>query len=66
MGLKLDSQDVKNELEFKHSVNEELYGLELDDIQKILKQFNYHTKVIRLDEGWGNSPTKEETSDFKQ
>lgn len=45
MGLKLDSQDIKNELEFKHSVHEELYGLELDDIQKILKQFNYHTKV---------------------
>lgn len=45
MGIKLDSQDVKNELEFKHKIEEELYGLTLDDIQKIFKQFEYHTKV---------------------
>jgi len=45
MGIKLDSQDVKNELEFKHKIEEELYGLTLEDIQKILKQFDYDTKV---------------------
>ena len=45
MGIKLDSQDVKNELEFKHSVQEELYGLALDDIQKIFSSFDYDTKV---------------------
>ena len=45
MGIKLDSQDVKNELEFKHSVQEELYGLTLDDIRKILNTLDFHTKV---------------------
>ncbi len=45
MGIKLHSQDVKNELEFRHKVNEELYGLELDDIQKIFKEFDYNTRV---------------------
>ncbi len=45
MGIKLDSQDVKNELTFKHSVQEELYGLTLDDIRKILNTLDFHTKV---------------------
>lgn len=45
MGVKLDSQDVKNELTFKHSVQEELYGLTLDDIRKILNNLDFHTKV---------------------
>lgn len=45
MGVKLDSQDVKNELTFKHSVQEELYGLTIDDIRKILNNLDFHTKV---------------------
>ena len=45
MGIKINEQDVKNELEFRRLPNEELYGLTLDDIQKILDQFGYHTKV---------------------
>ena len=45
MGIKLDSQDIKNELEFKHSVEEELYGLTLDDIRKIFSTLDYETKV---------------------
>ena len=45
MGIKLDSQDIKNELQFKHKVEEELYGLTLEDIQKILGNLEYHTKV---------------------
>lgn len=45
MGIKINDQDIKNELDFKHKVNEELYGLTLEDIQKIFKQFNYDTRV---------------------
>ena len=45
MGIKINEQDVKNELEFRRLPKEELYGLTLDDIQKILDQFGYHTKV---------------------
>ena len=45
MGIKLDSQDVKNELEFKHKIDKELYGLTLDDIKKIFSTFDYNTKV---------------------
>ena len=44
-GLKLDPQDIKDELEFKHSVSEELYGMTLEDIQKIFDDFDYDTKV---------------------
>ena len=32
MGVKLNSQDVRNELTFKHSVQEELYGFTLEDM----------------------------------
>ncbi len=46
LGIRLDSQDVKNELEFKHRVDEELYGLSLDDIQKIFNNLDYPTKVL--------------------
>lgn len=44
-GLKLDPQDIKDELEFKHSVTEELYGMTLEDIQKIFSDFDYDTRV---------------------
>ena len=45
MGIKLHDQDVKAELDFKHVVQDELYGLSLEDIQKIFKQFRYKTRV---------------------
>lgn len=45
MGVKLNDQDVKAELDFKHKVDEELYGLQLGDIQKILREMRYKYKV---------------------
>ena len=45
MGIKLHVQDIKNELDFKHHIDEDLYGLTLEDIQKIFKQFTYNTRV---------------------
>lgn len=45
MGIKLNDQDIKNELDFKHDIHEELYGLTLEDVQKIFKQFSYHTRA---------------------
>lgn len=45
MGLKLHDQDVKNELDFRAIISDELYGLTLDDIQKIFKQMRYKTRV---------------------
>jgi len=35
MGIKLHEQDIKNELDFRHIIDEELYGLSLEDMQKI-------------------------------
>ncbi|MDF2428392.1 MAG: site-specific integrase, partial [Nitrosopumilus sp.] len=46
MGIKLNEQDIKNELDFKHTVSEELYGLTLDDIQTIFKELPYNYKVM--------------------
>mgnify|MGYP006438543621 FL=1 len=45
MGIKLHDQDVKAELNFKHKVEEELYGLTLQDIQSIFKEMRYKNKV---------------------
>ena len=45
MGIKLHEQDIKNELDFKHSVSEELYGLTVSDIQKITKSMRYKHKT---------------------
>ena len=45
MGIKLHDQDVKQELNFKHKVEEELYGLTLQDIQSIFKEMRYKNKV---------------------
>jgi len=39
-GLKLHPQDVKDTLEFKKRIREELYPLQLEDIQKIFKYAN--------------------------
>lgn len=45
MGIKLNPQDIKAELNFKHKVHEELYGLTVDDIQTILREMKYKNKV---------------------
>ncbi len=45
MGIKVNPEDVKMELEFRRIPKEEKYGLTLDDIQKIFVQFPYNTKV---------------------
>jgi len=45
MGVKLHPQDIKEELNFKHSVQEDLYGLTLDDIQNIINSLRYKHKV---------------------
>ncbi|KEQ57123.1 integrase family protein [Marine Group I thaumarchaeote SCGC RSA3] len=45
MGIKLHPQDIKEELSFKHSVQEDLYGLKLEDIQNIVKSLRYKHKV---------------------
>lgn len=45
MGIKLNEQDIRAELTFKHKVEEELYGLSIDDVQKIFKEMRYKNKV---------------------
>ena len=44
-GIKLHDQDIKNELTFKHKIQEERYGLKLSDIQSILREMKYKNKV---------------------
>jgi len=44
-GIKLHPQDIKEELDFKRKMSEELYGLSLDDIQTVLKALRYKHKV---------------------
>jgi integrase len=46
LGIKLDSQDVKNELEFRRNIEEEKYGLILDNIQTIFKDLSYDTRLV--------------------
>jgi len=46
LGIKLDSQDVKNELEFRRNIEEEKYGLTLDNIQTIFKDLSYDTRLV--------------------
>ncbi|MDH5463455.1 MAG: tyrosine-type recombinase/integrase [Nitrosopumilus sp.] len=46
MGIKLNEQDIKNELEFRHSVQDDLYGLTLDDIHTIFKELRYKHRVL--------------------
>lgn len=41
MGIKLHPQDIKEELEFKRIIEEELYPLSRDDIQTIVKTLRY-------------------------
>ena len=48
MGIKLDAQDVKHELSFRRIPQEEKYGLQLDDINKILDNVFFPMKVQLL------------------
>jgi len=44
-GIKLDSQEINEELEFRADVQEERYGLTLDNIQVILGTLRYKHRV---------------------
>ena len=44
-GIRLNDQDIKAELTFKHKIEEERYGLKLSDIQSILREMRYKNKV---------------------
>jgi len=46
MGIKLDSQDVKNELEFRRNIEEEKHGLTIDEIHTIFKDLHYDTRLV--------------------
>ena len=45
MGIKLHPQDIREELEFKRVVDEELYPLTREDIQTIVKTLRYKQKI---------------------
>jgi len=47
-GIKLHSQDIKEELDFKNFIEEELYPLSLEDIQLIMKSLDYKHRVLFL------------------
>lgn len=44
-GIKLHTQDINEELEFRSLVQEEKYGLTLEDIQTIIKNMRYKHKT---------------------
>ena len=44
-GIKLHPQDIKEELEFRRVIEEELYPLKLEDIQTIIKEMRHKHKV---------------------
>lgn len=44
-GIKLHPQDVKEELEFRHSIEEELYPITIENIQSIVKEMRHKHKV---------------------
>jgi len=44
-GIKLNAQDINEELEFRTQIYEERYGLTLDDIQTIIKNMRYKHKT---------------------
>jgi integrase len=46
MGIKLDSQDVKNELEFRRNIEEEKHGLTIDEIHTIFKELSYDSRLV--------------------
>ncbi len=44
-GIKLNPQDIKEELEFKRVITEEMYPLTRENIQTIVNEMRYHNKV---------------------
>jgi len=44
-GIKLHPQDIKEELDFRRHMQEDLYALSLEDIQLIFKNFKYKHRV---------------------
>ncbi len=44
-GIKLDNQEIKEELEFRSPIQEERYGLTLDNIHTIIDAMQYRHKV---------------------
>jgi len=44
-GIKLHPQDIKEELEFRRIIEEELYPLKLENIQSIIKEMRHKHKV---------------------
>jgi len=44
-GIKLHPQDIKEELDFKNQINEELYPLSLDNVKTIVNAMHYKHKV---------------------
>lgn len=44
-GIKLHPQDIKEELEFRHSIEEELYPVTIENIQSIVKEMRHKHKV---------------------
>ena len=45
MGIRLHPQDIKEELEFKRIIEEELYPLNTDDIKTIVKTLRYKQRT---------------------
>ena len=48
MGIKMDSRDIKENLTFPREIQQELYGLSVDDIKKILDVARYDKKTMYL------------------
>ena len=46
MGIKLFKEDIDNELDFKAPVNEDLYGMSIQDIQTFFKELNYKYRTL--------------------
>lgn len=46
VGIKLDKQDIDEELSFRHKIQEEKYGLTLDDIQTITDDMMYRHRTL--------------------
>ena len=44
-GIKLDPQDIKEELVFPHLIEEELYSITVDDMNSIFKEMQYKQKT---------------------
>jgi integrase len=50
VGIKLDHYDIKENLNFPKKLEEEMYGLKLEEIQKILGVASYNKKCLYMAE----------------